>query len=89
MEKLKDKVLFSAAGVCGGLAGFVSAARCTGNACTSCLGCAGMGISILLAVLLNTWGKTRGKGKVRRYWESLRLSEQLRRNREEERDGMA
>jgi hypothetical protein len=48
-----------------------------------------MGISILLAVLLNKLGKTRGKGKVRRYLGSLRLSEKLRRNREEERDGMA
>lgn len=51
MEEIKNKILFSALGISGGAAGIVLSARCSGNACTSCLGCAGIGAGLLLIVI--------------------------------------
>lgn len=53
MEGLKNKILYSALGASSGLTGLVSLARCSGAACTSCLGCAVPGIGILLITLFN------------------------------------
>lgn len=52
MERLKDKIFYSALGASGGLAGLVSLSKCQGNACTSCFGCAGVGVGILLITLI-------------------------------------
>ncbi|MDI6729484.1 MAG: hypothetical protein QMD44_11240 [Thermodesulfovibrionales bacterium] len=53
MEGLKEKVLYSAIGASGGLTGLISLSKCPGNTCTSCFGCAGIGIGILLIALIN------------------------------------
>ena len=54
MENLKNKILYSALGASGGLAGISSTmAPCIGGACTACLGCAGAGAALVLGVLLS------------------------------------
>jgi len=52
MDGLRHKVLYTAAGALTGLAGLVSS-RCAGGTCTSCFGCGGIGVGILLMVLFN------------------------------------
>lgn len=52
MGRLKDKILYSAAGISGGLSGLAFISRCAGNACTSCLGCGGVGIVILFITVV-------------------------------------
>jgi|GEM_PF-881334 len=47
MGKIKNKILYSALGVSGGAAGIALASRCSGRACASCFGCAGVGILLL------------------------------------------
>ena len=59
MEKLKDKLIYSAFGGIGSAAGLISLSRCSGNGCTSCFGCAGAGIGLLLIALFNKF--KRGK----------------------------
>lgn len=63
MEQLKHKILSAAAGVSGGLAGLVALARCSGNSCTACYGCAGVGAGIALAALVSRWkGRRKNHG---------------------------
>jgi len=58
MERLKHKLLYAAFGASSGLTGIASFSRCSGNACTSCFGCAGVGIGVLLLALVNKFKKT-------------------------------
>lgn len=51
MERLRQKILYSALGASNGLTGLFSLSKCSGSTCTSCLGCAGIGIGLLLIVL--------------------------------------
>lgn len=53
MDGLRDKIFYTAAGAMSGLAGLVSFPRCAGTTCTSCFGCGGIGIGILLIILFN------------------------------------
>ncbi|MDI6744058.1 MAG: hypothetical protein QMD07_01655 [Thermodesulfovibrionales bacterium] len=59
MEKLKDKLIYSAFGGIGSAAGLISLSRCSANACASCFGCAGIGAGILLAALFNKFRKNK------------------------------
>ncbi|MBI5789136.1 MAG: hypothetical protein HZA78_09815 [Candidatus Schekmanbacteria bacterium] len=58
MEKLKTKLLYWALGASGSLSGLLSVARCPGNGCNACLGCAGVGVSVILMMVM---GKIRHK----------------------------
>ncbi len=53
MERLRNRLLYTALGASSGLTGLASFSRCSGNACTSCFGCAGAGIGVLLIVIFN------------------------------------
>ncbi|MFA4828662.1 MAG: hypothetical protein WC855_03890 [Thermodesulfovibrionales bacterium] len=59
MERLKNRLLYTALGASSGLTGLASFSMCSGNACTSCFGCAGAGIGVLLIVLLNKFGRSK------------------------------
>lgn len=59
MEKLRNRLLYTALGASSGLTGLASFSRCSGNACTSCFGCAGAGIGVLLILLLNKFGRSK------------------------------
>lgn len=50
MKKLCHKVLYSMIGASGALAGMLPAARCGGH-CTTCFGCAGIGLGIVLVLV--------------------------------------
>ena len=50
MKKLNHKILYSLIGASGGLAGMLPAARC-GGYCTTCFGCAGIGLGIILVLI--------------------------------------
>lgn len=53
MEKLRAKFVSTALGASSSLAGLLSLSKCSGNTCTSCFGCAGAGMGILLLVLFS------------------------------------
>ena len=53
MDGLRNKILYTAASAMSGLGVFFSFSRCAGTTCTSCFGCGGIGIGILLIVLFN------------------------------------
>ena len=53
MGKLKHKLIYSALGVSGGLAGASTMTTCAGAACASCFGCVGAGAVLALAMLTN------------------------------------
>lgn len=59
MEKLKNKMVTSALGAAGALAGAGTVSSCAGGACASCFACAGGGGVLLLAVLFNRVRKAR------------------------------
>lgn len=61
MERLRDKILYSAIGASGGLTGLISLSRCQGNVCTSCFGCVGIGVGILLSVIIKRFGGGKRK----------------------------
>lgn len=52
MENVRAKVVATALGASGSMAGLLSLSKCSGSICTSCFGCAGAGVGILLIVLL-------------------------------------
>ena len=52
MADIKNKIVYSALGVSGGVTGIALTARCSGNACASCFGCAGVGIMLLAGALI-------------------------------------
>jgi len=60
MEGLKKRMLYYAAGAMSGLSGIVSLPICRGNTCSSCLGCAGLGIGVLIVVIIKRFGGNRG-----------------------------
>lgn len=62
MESLRHRLLYTAVGASSGLTGLVSFSRCSGNVCTSCFGCAGAGIGVLLILLLNKFGRSKQEG---------------------------
>jgi hypothetical protein len=62
MEKLRHKIMYSVLGASTGLAGMTALARCSGNGCSTCLGCAVPGIGILAMTLINVIGKKYHKG---------------------------
>jgi len=53
MGKLKTHILYGAIGTSTGLAGLASTSFCRGGDCTSCSGCVGAGLGVLLMVLYN------------------------------------
>ena len=54
MENLKNKIIYSALGASGGLAGIASTmAPCAGGVCTACFGCAGTGAAIAIGALVS------------------------------------
>ena len=50
MKKLKPKIISSFMGLSSGMAGMMFLSRC-GSGCTSCYGCAGTGLALLLLLL--------------------------------------
>jgi hypothetical protein len=50
---VRGKFVSTALGASGSMAGILSISKCSGNVCTSCFGCAGGGIGILLLVLFS------------------------------------
>ena len=60
MREIKNKIVYSALGMSGGAAGIALTARCSGNACASCFGCAGAVIGILAVTAIKKFG---GKNK--------------------------
>jgi len=48
MENLRSKFVSAALGATGGMAGLLSLSGCPGGACSSCFGCAGAGLGVLL-----------------------------------------
>jgi hypothetical protein len=48
MEKFKETCWYTALGVSGGVASLAALTRCTGGNCTSCIGCAGVGLIVLM-----------------------------------------
>jgi hypothetical protein len=59
MENLRAKFISTAIGVSSSAAGLLSLSKCSGSACTSCFGCAGSGIGILLFVLFSRMRRNR------------------------------
>jgi len=57
MASLKHKLFFSLIGASGSLSGIAASASCQGSHCGSCMGCAGIGIAMLLLLL---YGKLTG-----------------------------
>ena len=57
MENIKYKLLNTTFGALSGLTGIVSLSKCDGKICTSCMGCAGAGIGLLLIALFNKFKK--------------------------------
>lgn len=60
MENLRAKFISTALGASSSLAGLLSLSKCSGSACTSCFGCAGAGMGVLLLVLFS---RMRGNKK--------------------------
>lgn len=58
MKNARARLVSSALGASGGLAGMLSLSNCTGGSCTSCFGCAGAGVGILLLVLYGKMKRT-------------------------------
>lgn len=58
MENIKTKLLGAAIGASEGVAGMVSLTGCSGGACTTCLGCAGAGLGLVVLAIL---GKKKTK----------------------------
>jgi hypothetical protein len=53
MENLRHKIIAAALGATGSLTGLAVFSRCGGGACSSCFGCAGAGVALVLAGLLS------------------------------------
>ncbi|MHB8882722.1 MAG: hypothetical protein ACYC69_14585 [Thermodesulfovibrionales bacterium] len=53
MEDLRTKIISTALGASSSMAGLLSLSKCSGSTCTSCFGCAGAGMGILLLVLFS------------------------------------
>ena len=58
MENLPAKFISTAAGVSSSLAGLLTLSRCSAGNCSSCFGCAGAGVGILMLAVI-----TRLKGR--------------------------
>lgn len=64
MGSVKHRILHLAVGASGGVAGLFPLARCPGTICSSCFGCAGVGVGIvLIALLFNAVSSPRRKGE--------------------------
>ncbi len=50
MKKLNPKILYGLMGATGGLTGMLPFTRCSGH-CTTCFGCAGIGLGIILVLI--------------------------------------
>jgi len=59
MKKLKTHILYGSIGTSTGLAGFASASVCRGGDCTSCWGCVGVGLGVLMMVLYNNYKRIK------------------------------
>jgi hypothetical protein len=57
MGNARAKLIASALGASSSLAGLLSLTKCSASNCTSCFGCAGAGVGVLMLVLF-----TRMKG---------------------------
>ncbi len=60
MENLRAKFVSTALGASSSMAGLLTLSKCSGSTCTSCFGCAGAGMGILLLVVFS---RIRGKKK--------------------------
>ena len=56
MGNLRHKIIAGALGATGSLTGLALFSRCAGGACSSCFGCAGAGVALILAGL---WSKSK------------------------------
>jgi hypothetical protein len=63
MENVRAKLISAALGASSSMAGLLSLSRCSGSACTSCFGCAGVGMGVLLLVLFNRTGGNKKEEK--------------------------
>ncbi|MDH4231384.1 MAG: hypothetical protein OEW04_05060 [Nitrospirota bacterium] len=62
MESLRAKFIPAALGASSSLAGLLSLSKCSGSTCTSCYGCAGAGVGILMLMLFSRMkGNKRGE----------------------------
>lgn len=63
--KISPKILSGLIGASGGLAGMLPLARCSGH-CTTCFGCAGIGLGIVLILIGRKirGGKEESNGRV-------------------------
>jgi alpha-D-ribose 1-methylphosphonate 5-triphosphate synthase subunit PhnL len=59
MKKLKTHILYGSIGASTGLAGFAPASVCRGGDCTSCWGCVGVGLGVLLMILYNNYKRIK------------------------------
>ena len=53
MENARAKFISTALGASSSLVGLLSLSRCSAGSCSSCFGCAGTGLGILMLVLFN------------------------------------
>lgn len=51
MGNMRAKFVSTALGASSSMAGLLSISKCPGSTCTSCLGCAGVGMGILLIIM--------------------------------------
>lgn len=61
IERLKDKILYSAIGASSGVVGLTFLPRCQGNTCISCFGCVSIGVGIILSVIIKRFGGGKRK----------------------------
>lgn len=60
MDGIKNRILYYAVGALSGLSGLVSMPICRGNTCSSCPGCWGMGIGMVILVIIKRVGGKKG-----------------------------
>ncbi|OGW27729.1 MAG: hypothetical protein A2X59_13035 [Nitrospirae bacterium GWC2_42_7] len=59
MINIQAKFVSTALGASSSMAGLLSLSKCSGSTCTSCFGCAGAGIGILLVLMYSKLKTTK------------------------------
>ena len=59
---LRTRLTYGAMGAAGGLSGVLASVRCGGGGCTACFGCAGAGLLLLVAALVNRRQQVKKEG---------------------------
>lgn len=60
MASIRETFITASTGAVGALGSTIPAARCTGAACTSCYGCAGLVAGLLVILLVRKFAMKRG-----------------------------